>query len=232
MFSFAPAFGFFFVIYAYSAILKSENTTKNKSFLMNTEMDLRSISVDLNSYPTDEIESTRNPIRVQRTDFSKYLRTIAGLNSPYIPWAVIFISLDLIFTLITLVVGSSNLSACPIEPRIPIYLVVTGSINLVSLSFTIVAYFLHIREKDDNLIGFFYVTCSAIMIIIFQLFNFIWLICGTVWLFSVFNQVEYTQINENTYCQQYIYQYTLVSIILQYIIPLGICCCKTAPLLK
>jgi hypothetical protein len=120
-------------------------------------------------------------------------------------------------------------SACPIEPRVPIYLVVSGAINLASVLFTIVASFLHIKEKDDNIIGFFYVTFSAVIIMIFQLFNFIWLILGTVWLFSVFNEVQYANMNEQTYCQRNIYQYTLVSIILQYVIPVLICFCKNLP---
>jgi hypothetical protein len=110
--------------------------------------------------------------------------------------------------------------------------VVSGTINLTSILFTIVGYFLHVKEKDENIIGFFYVTFSAIMIIIFQLVNFIWLILGTVWTFSVFNQVQYTNMNTNTYCQQNLYQYTEVSIILQYIVPIVICCCKNVPFLK
>jgi hypothetical protein len=197
---------------------------------MRTELDLRSISVDLDLDSTVEPQVRLSPIQVQTTDFSKYLRIIAGINTPSIPCAVICIAFDLIFTLITLTVGATNLLACPIEPRIPIYLVVLGSINLVSVCLTIVASFLHIKEKDDNIIGFFYVTLSAIIIIIFQLFNFIWLILGTVWLFSVFSQVEYTDMNNPNYCQQKIYQYTLASIILQYIIPILICCCKNLPL--
>jgi hypothetical protein len=193
---------------------------------MNTELDLRSISVDLNSCQTTENQPITTSIRVQTTDFSQYLRTLAGINTPSIPCAVICTAFDLIFTLITLVIGCSNVSACPIEPRVPIYLVVSGAINLASVLFTIVASFLHIKEKDDNIIGFFYVTFSAVIIMIFQLFNFIWLILGTVWLFSVFNEVQYANMNEQTYCQRNIYQYTLVSIILQYVIPVLICFCK------
>lgn len=196
---------------------------------MSTELDLRSITFDLNSSSTAETQPTVNSVRLQTTDFSKYLRSIAGINTPSVPCTVICTAFDLIFTLITLVIGGTNLSACPIEPRVPIYLVVSGTINLISITFTIVASVIHIKEKDDNIIGFFYVTSSAIIIIIFQLFNFIWLILGTVWIFSVFNEVQYTTMSEKTYCQQKVYQYTLVSIILQYIIPFIICCCKNLP---
>jgi hypothetical protein len=199
---------------------------------MNSEIDLRSVSIDFNSRSNADFEPIPNQnIRVQSTDYSKYLRTLAGINTPYVPCAVICIAFDLIFSLLTLVVGGSNIAACPIEPRIPIYLVVVATVNLTSISFTIVATILHIREKDDNMIGFFYVTLSAIIIMVLQLFCFIWLIVGTVWVFSIINQVQHTKMNEETYCQGNIYQYTQVSVILQYIIPCLICCCKSVPLL-
>lgn len=188
-------------------------------------MDLHSISVDLPP-------PTYNAVRTQSTDFSKYLRTIAGINTPSIPCAVVCTAFDLIFTLISLVVGTTNMSACPVEPRIPIYLVVCATINLTSILFTIIGFVLHLKGKDEHIFGFFYVTAASIMIIILQIVNFIWLIIGTVWVFSAFNEVRYDEINSKNYCQRNLYQYTLASIILQYIIPLAICCCKNIPLLK
>jgi hypothetical protein len=199
---------------------------------MNSEIDLRAVTFDLNSRSTIENPSPANAVRVETTDYSKYLRTIAGINTPSIPCAVVCTAFDLIFTLIALVIGTSNISACPVERLVPIYLVVSGTINLTSILFTIVAYTVHIKAKDENIIGFFYVTFSSIMIIIFQLVNFIWLLLGTVWVFSVFNEVQYTNMNATTYCQVNLYQYTEVSIILQYIVPLFICCCKNIQLLK
>jgi hypothetical protein len=203
-----------------------------KYFSMNTDIDLRAIAVDLNSCPTIETQPVSTDMRFETTDFSKYLRKIAGINTPSIPCAVICIAFDLIFTLITLVIGGSNISACPAEPRIPVYLVVSGTANFVSIFFTIVASVLHIKEKDKSMTGFFCVTFSAVIIIILQLFNFIWLIFGTVWVFTVFSQVQYTEMNKANYCQGNTYQYTIVSVILQYIIPIVMCCCKNLPLRK
>ncbi|CAF1231577.1 unnamed protein product [Rotaria sordida] len=193
---------------------------------MNSEMDLPSMSIDLNSFSTVENPPTFNSTRLQTIDFSKYLRKIAGIDVPYIPCTVICIGFDLLFTLITLVMGSSNFSSCPIEPRIPIYLVVVSTINLVMIFLTITACFLHVKKKDDNLFGFFFITSAAISILILQLFCFIWLILGTVWTYSILNEVQYTPTNKGTYCQASIYRYTLVSIILQYIIPIILCCSK------
>lgn len=194
---------------------------------MTTGIDLRSIAVDLNHCPTVGRQET---IDLERTDYSKILRKIAGINVLSLTCSIICIIFDLIFTLITLGIGASNQSSCPIEPRIPIYLIVFACINLISLCFSISSCIIHNRKKDQHIIGFYYVHCSAILIIIFQLFNFIWVIIGSIWIFSIFNDVQYTQANyPKTYCQANIYQFAVVSIILQYVLPFVLCCCKNIP---
>lgn len=196
---------------------------------MTTGIDLRSIAVDLNSCPTVGRQQS-SAILLETTDYSELLRKIAGINVLSITCSIVCIGFDLIFTLITLGMGASNQSSCPIEPRIPIYLIVFACVNLVSICFSIIACIIHNREKDQNMIGFYYVHCSAIIIIILQLFNFIWLIIGSIWVFSIFNDVQYIQANQlKTYCQANIYQFTIVSIILQYVLPIVLCCCKNIP---
>ena len=213
---------------------------KSTYFLMSSELDVRSVSFDINVTPspaptptlTNRSHSLLIPVRTKTTDYGKILRTIAGINTPSLPCAVVCTAIDFLFTLITLVIGTSNLSACPVEYRVPIYLVVSATINLISMLFTIVAYTVHMKGKDEKMIGFFYVTISAVMIITLQLVNFIWLFLGTIWVFSVLNQVQFTNMNAANYCQVNLYQYAEVSVILQYIIPILVCCCKNIPLLK
>ena len=79
------------------------------------------------------------------------------------------------------------------------------------------------------MIEFYYVHCSAIIIIILQLFNFIWLIIGSILVFRQLNDVQYTQLDQKTYCQENVYQFTIVSIMFQYILPIIYCCCKNVP---
>jgi hypothetical protein len=199
---------------------------------MSSELDLRSVSFDINTTSTSENRSSLIPVRTKTTDYSKYLRSIAGINTPSIPCTVVFTAVDLLFTLITLVIGTSNLSACPVEYRVPIYLVVSATINMISILFTIIAYTVHMKGKDEKMIGFFYVIISSVMIITLQLVNFIWLFLGTIWVFSALNEVQFSNMNAANYCQANLYQYAEVSVILQYIIPVLICCCKNIPLLK
>jgi hypothetical protein len=197
---------------------------------MTTGLDLRSISFDLNTCPNVGAQSSPASIQLEKIDYSELLRKLAGINVSSLTCSIICIVFDLIFTLIILGMGASNQSSCPVEPRIPIYLIVLGSVNLVSLCISTIACIIHNRDKDENMIGFYYVHCSATVIIILQLFNFIWLIIGSVWVFSIFNNVQYTQPNNlTTYCQESVYQFTVVSIILQYVLPIVFCCCKNVP---
>jgi len=198
---------------------------------MTTSIDLRSISVDLNTTPTVGEQPSRSSLQLETTDYSELLRKIAGINVLSFTCSIICIIFDLILTLIILGMGASNQSSCPIQPRIPIYLIVYGSINLISICFSISACIIHSRKKiKKNMIGFFYVHSAAVIIILLQLFNFIWLIIGSIWVFSIFNNVQYTQTDQsNTYCQSNIYQFTVVIIILQYVFPLVLCCCKNIP---
>ncbi|CAF2005570.1 unnamed protein product [Rotaria magnacalcarata] len=186
------------------------------------------ISADFNSFSNVENQTITNNLRLETTDFSKYLRNIAGIHVSYLPVAVICTGLDLIFTLITLVMGSTNMSECPIEPLIPIYLVVISTINLVMIILTTIAIILHMRKIDEDILAFFYVNSSAIVILILQLFSFIWLIFGSVWTFDIYNDVQYSQINQNNYCKSSLYKYTIVSIVLQYIIPFVLCGARNA----
>jgi hypothetical protein len=196
---------------------------------MTTGIDLRSIAVDLNNCPSVEAQA-QTPVQLENTDYSELLRKVAGINALSFTCSIVCLIFDLIFTLIILGMGASNQSSCPIEPRIPIYLIVLGSINLVSLCISIIACIIHNRKLDRNVFGFYYIHCSAFIIIILQLFNFIWLIIGSIWAFEIFNTVQYTESDQTTsYCQGNIYQFTVVSIILQYVLPIVFCCCKNIP---
>ncbi|UJR08784.1 hypothetical protein I4U23_013040 [Adineta vaga] len=193
---------------------------------MANTIDLRSIAVDLNSCPTVQVQP---PVQIETTDYSELLRKITGINATSFTCSIICIAVDLIFTLITLGIGASNQSSCPIEPRIPLYLIVFGSVNLIIICFSTIACIVHNLKKDENMFGFYYVHCTAIMIIIFQIFNFIWLVIGSVWVFRVFIDVQYNQPYQPTYCQGNVYQFTIVQVILQYVFPFVFCCCKNVP---
>ena len=197
--------------------------------MMNT-IDLRTIAVDLNACPSANGHPTSSPIQLESTDYSQLLRKLAGINTLSFACSLLCLVFDLIFTLIVLGMGATNQSTCPIESRIPIYLIVLGSVNLISLCFSLIACVIHHCGQDGNMMGFYCVHSSAVIIILFQLFNFIWMIIGSVWIFQIFNDVQYTYPSQTTtFCQGNVYQFAVVSLIFQYVLPLVLCCCKNIP---
>lgn len=165
----------------------------------------------------------------ERLDLSLLLRRIAGINVVSVSCTSICIGFDLVFSVIALGMGAAHQGQCSVDQRIPIYPLIFGLVNLFSLCLTIFASIVHYREQDQTILGFYSVITSALLIILFQLFNFIWVICASVWVFSVYERVQYTDPTLPTFCKEQIYQYTLVTVILQYVFPLVICCCKNIP---
>ena len=200
--------------------------------MMTNTADLRTIAVDLNDCPSasQNTSSAFSRLQFKGTNYSELLRKLAGINALSFTCSLICIAFDLIFTLVTIGMGASNQSACPMEPRIPIYLIVFGSVNLVSVCLSIGACVVHHRESDTEMFGFYCVHCSAVLIIVCQLFNFIWMIVGSIWIFGIFRDVQYTFANRSeTFCQGTLYQYAVVSLIFQYVLPFVLCCCKNIP---
>lgn len=195
-----------------------------------TNLDLRAIAVDLTHCPTIETRASPLPLQFEKRDYSEILRKLAGINAVSLSCSAVCLLLDLIFTLITLGIGASNQASCPMEPRIPIYLIVLGCTNLLSICISLVACLLHYRDKDERIWGFCCVHFSAVLIILFQLFNFIWLIIGSIWVFTVFTDVQYADPKQaHTYCREQLYQFAIISVILQYVLPFVLCCCKNIP---
>ena len=186
--------------------------------------------MNYDDFPTINTRDLQSPVRTRTTDYSSVLFRCAGIQVVSVPCTVICIGFDLIFTLIALVIGGSNVFSCPIEYRIPIYLIVIATVNLSIIILKSIGLALHVKDKDQNLCGFFTMTGFATMINIFQIFNFVWVIVGSVWVFSIYSRVQHEQREATNYCQANVYQYAFFSIILQYIVPFVICCCQNFPL--
>lgn len=65
-------------------------------------------------------------------------------------------------------IGATHLDHCPVQPHIPIYLIVLGASSILSLIFT----------YSTNVDGAVYVLSSACMTVL-HIFCFAWLIAGT-----------------------------------------------------
>ena len=103
---------------------------------------------------------------------------------------------------------------CPIEPRISLFLIVGGSVALgyfvLSIILSIVTIFLNYTRSFKTLIP---VVVLAIITMLIHIFLFIWVIIGSVWTFSIHNQVEYTNPHRwKKYFANVLFMYLLLSI--------------------
>ncbi|XP_070778472.1 transmembrane protein 272-like isoform X2 [Enoplosus armatus] len=122
--------------------------------------------------------------------------------------------------------GATHLGRCPVQPNIPIYLIVLGGASVLSLSLT---YTRTIWEE-----GFVCILCSTCMTVL-HLFTFGWIIAGTTWVYPVYPP-SYTH-GEPRYCQKTTFQFafaitTLLWVTMALMFTCGFCftlltCCKT-----
>ncbi|KAK5854988.1 hypothetical protein PBY51_005132 [Eleginops maclovinus] len=122
--------------------------------------------------------------------------------------------------------GLTHLKRCPVEPNIPIYLIVLGATSLLSLSLT---YTMTNREgaRVPNL-------CSVCICILY-LFSFSWFIAGSIWIYPVYPPNYIPGIAR--YCHMVTYQFafvitTLVWVVTMLMFVCGCCfavltCCQT-----
>ncbi|XP_044028649.1 transmembrane protein 272-like isoform X4 [Siniperca chuatsi] len=123
-------------------------------------------------------------------------------------------------------IGATHLHRCPIQPYIPIYLIVLGASSLLSLSLTYTK-----SAWGDGIVFILSSSCVTLL----HLFSFGWFIAGTSWVYPVYPP-NYTP-GAAPYCQKTTYQFafsvtTLVWVIMTLMFVCGFCfalltCCYT-----
>jgi hypothetical protein len=159
---------------------------------------------------------------------SRAVATVAGASI----LSLIVLSLLLVVPITALIVGIHYRDPryCPIEPRISLFLIVSGSIALACgvvmiLISVLTMFFASQRSSISIILGI--ILC--IIIFLTGIFSTVWLIIGSVWTFSVRSGVthRYDTINNYytyNYCHPVLYQFTFIYLIVAYV-GLGIQCC-------
>jgi small-conductance mechanosensitive channel len=112
---------------------------------------------------------------------------------------------------------------CPVSPCIPHYLVVAGAVGLIGIGLHMI---LHIHEiysvtKSGESSSITKLVLNGVSVILLLIIIFLsgWFIAGCIWVFRVWNKVQYENPNEPDYCHQTLYRFTfsilLISIIYQ-----------------
>jgi len=130
-----------------------------------------------------------------------------------------------------IVIGALNLSNCPIQRFIPIWLVVAGS---TSALLQLINLCMKYARKDEELQEHLEheggpgsgKTGNAGPNGLLGCFNFAWFIAGNVWVFSVHNKVQYdNSALLDTYCDATTYKLAFWGILSAYIFIGFFCCC-------
>lgn len=109
-----------------------------------------------------------------------------------------FFWLLIIFPIQIIVIGSTNTVHCPIQTKIPIFLIVTGTMPLISI--LLCAGIVSIKLADIfNLLG----KCLIYIGFLIQIFWIIWIIFGIAWKVDVkMDLVQHTNTSSPTYCDE------------------------------
>ncbi|XP_044126012.1 transmembrane protein 272-like [Bufo gargarizans] len=98
-----------------------------------------------------------------------------------------------------IVMGAIYKDECPIQPSIPIFLLVAGVTHLV---FIILLFLRRVLE-----------TCSIVLEALIGMFSFAWFITGSVWVFSL-----YSKNIDSSQCDQNLYFFAFGFLIFQYVV--------------
>ncbi|CAF0797841.1 unnamed protein product [Adineta ricciae] len=146
-------------------------------------------------------------------------------------YTLIVLCILLIIPILQLAFGGSYLGQCPVEPNIPVYLIVTGACGLASILLTImiVLSFILVLKRQTAataVTAACIIGCVLIFLFVMSLFLFAWFIAGNVWIFGVHKKVDLDNSSSPNYCQRTLYQFAFAMLIISYVMCGISCCCS------
>ena len=115
---------------------------------------------------------------------------------------------------------------CSIQPKIPLFLLILGIVNLFDGVLLIMTLFFSCpRATDDAERKGLKITVFLNLHILITLFQLIWVVIGSVWVFSICHVVVYdAATGSSNYCHKTLYQFTFSMIIFSYILVIAHIC--------
>ncbi|CAF1016318.1 unnamed protein product [Adineta ricciae] len=121
-----------------------------------------------------------------------------------------------------LTIGQIYKSECPIQPWIPRWVTVFGSVGLSASCLMFVILFINFKWHPEKEIGKYVSGCILCLLLFFFL---AWLIAGSVWIFSVKPKIQFVQTNATNYCQETLYKFAFGLTLAQYSLIGVLMCC-------
>lgn len=132
----------------------------------------------------------------------------------------IMIGLVMAIPIAMIVIGAKYKDQCPVEDKIPIYLIVGGAVgvfrNLISLCQRSMKS--NANEDDDD------EKKKRPFESILDCFLFVWFICGNVWIYRNYHP-DYDNPSRTDYCDKTLYQFAFWITTSAYIFTGVLCCC-------
>merc|ERR1712178_21513 len=123
-----------------------------------------------------------------------------ALMGSVVSTAVMFLTLGVPIAM--MYVGIKYKDDCPRQPLIPVYLIVFGTFILIKLLWTVIQRIKgHINKEEE-------IPCEgAWHDALISFFLAIWFICGSVWIYGVYNTVDFENASDDAYCNKTAYNF-------------------------
>ncbi|CAF1250485.1 unnamed protein product [Adineta steineri] len=145
----------------------------------------------------------------------------------------------LIIPVLQLLIGWQYADACPIDPKIPKYLFVAGAVGIASAIISQIRTYLAAKSllPTVNRAGPKPIIIAAtatnsplnsvitIISTILLLFMIVWFVFGCIWIFGVWNDVQYRPQNHPNFCQALVYRFAYILLIIPIVLIILACCC-------
>ncbi|CAF0849428.1 unnamed protein product [Rotaria sp. Silwood1] len=141
----------------------------------------------------------------------------------------VMLGVTLIIPILEVAIGASYRDQCPMNPNIPIYLIVTGACGMASIVLVLVINggFIWCIKRNSIAVTFAMLCLTIIIglfILLMSLFLFAWFIVGNVWIFGAKKDVQYDNpLSFTNYCHRTLYEFAFAILIITWIMPV-VCC--------
>ncbi|CAF0733554.1 unnamed protein product [Adineta steineri] len=133
-----------------------------------------------------------------------------------------------IIPLVELGIGLHYKGECPIDQRIPTYMIVAGVCGLVLVGLSIflaVTFMCFIPDSTAlTLVASCGVCLNVFATLVVSIFVFIWFILGCIWVFSIRKEVQFIIPLTPNYCNPVLYKWTFALLILTIVWAFLQCC--------
>ncbi|CAF0777385.1 unnamed protein product [Didymodactylos carnosus] len=148
--------------------------------------------------------------------------------------SLLYLCFVLVVPVAKLTLGIIFIDQCPIEPNIPLYLIIAGSCGITVVLLLIISSGCALlrsfnnKEKTGHFLVMFIISAATGIRRAVAVFLFVWFFVGNIWIFGVRSRGVQTERADSTptYCHPVLYTFSFWLLIATYISAILTCCIK------